>query len=149
MNPGAHLRTADRILSFHRPPVFDSPGTLAVHDHTSETLYSSDSFGAVLPTVGEHLHDHDEQEFFEGFAVLNRAIAPWTPLVDPVKFRRLTDELRNLRPTRLLSSHAPTVEGDLSPVFEAMARIPDLPSWLPGADLEQALDAHEAAARNS
>lgn len=148
-NPGGHLKTADRVLSFHRPPVFDSPGTLAVHDHASETLYSSDSFGTVLPKVGEHVRDHDETEFFEGFAVLNRAIAPWTPLVDPVRFQRPLDELRALRPARLLSSHAPTVEGDLPAVFDAMARIPDLPSWLPDADLEAALDAHEERARTS
>lgn len=145
-NPGGRLRTADRVLSFHRPPVFDSPGTLAVHDHASGTLYSSDSFGTVLPGVGNHLYDHDEKEFFEGFAVLNRAIAPWTSLVDPERFRRPITELRDLRPQRLLSSHAPAAEGDLDPFFEAMSRIPDLPPWLPDADLEAALDAHESAA---
>ncbi|WP_159944076.1 MULTISPECIES: MBL fold metallo-hydrolase [unclassified Nocardiopsis] len=144
-NPGGRLRTADRVLSFHRPPVFDSPGTLAVHDHASGTLYSSDSFGTVLPEIGDHLHDHEEQEFFEGFAVLNRAIAPWTRLVDPVKFLEPIAELRDLRPERLLSSHAPAVEGNLDPLFEAMARVPDLPPWPPEADLEAALDAHETA----
>ncbi|WP_449345283.1 hypothetical protein [Streptomyces narbonensis] len=141
------MKIGDRELSFHRPPTFDSPGTLAVFDHSDGTLYSSDSFGTVVEGTARDLADLDEAEFLHGFDVLNRAIAPWTALADEGKFLRPVRELAALRPARLLSAHGPTVREDGVPrLFEAMARIPSLPAWLPGADLdlEAALDAHES-----
>lgn len=148
-NPGSRVKIGDRELSFHRPPTFDSPGTLAVFDHSDGTLYSSDSFGTVVEEITQDFADLDEAEFFHGFDVLNRAIAPWTALVDEEKFLRPVRELAALRPARLLSAHGPTVREDSVPrLFEAMARIPSLPAWLPGADLdlEAALDAHASSA---
>ncbi|MEI7030257.1 MBL fold metallo-hydrolase [Streptomyces pratensis] len=148
-NPGNRMRIGDRELSFHRPPTFDSPGTLALFDHTDGTLYSSDSFGTVLPEISQDFSEVTEKEFFDGFDVLNRAIAPWTALVDEAKFADSVGALHRLNPARLLSAHGPTVRGKaVDRLFGAMARIPALPAWLPGADLdlEAALDAHEATA---
>lgn len=151
VNPGGRVRLGDRALSFHRPPTYDSPGTLAVFDHSDGTLYASDSFGTVLPGSGPGLArditDVDERVFFEGFDVLNRAIAPWTRLVDEARFLPTVRDLAALRPARLLSAHGPTAGGGAVPrLFDAMARIPSLPAWLPDADLaaahlEAALDA--------
>ncbi|MFD6179939.1 MBL fold metallo-hydrolase [Streptomyces goshikiensis] len=144
VNPGSRIRIGDRVLSFHRPPTFDSPGTLALFDHAAGTLFSSDSFGTVLPENVPHFADADAKEFFEGFDVLNRAIAPWTALVDAEKFHRSVQALASLSPARLLSAHGPTVQGPaVESLMDAMARIPFLPAWLPGADvdLEAALDA--------
>ncbi|MEU4733289.1 MBL fold metallo-hydrolase [Streptomyces sp. NPDC023588] len=149
VNPGGRMSIGDRTISFHRPPTYDSPGTLALFDHEAGTLFSSDSFGTVLPDVVRHFGDADEKEFFEGFDVLNRAIAPWTALVDAQKFQRTVRTMSSLSPARLLSAHGPTVEGrTVTSLMEAMARIPFLPTWLPGADtdLEAALDAHGARA---
>ncbi|MCJ1681496.1 MBL fold metallo-hydrolase [Streptomyces sp. APSN-46.1] len=149
VNPGSRISIGDRTLSFHRPPTFDSPGTLALFDHEAGTLFSSDSFGTVIPETVQHFGDADVKEFFEGFDVLNRAIAPWTALVDAEKFLRTVRAVSSLSPARLLSAHGPTVEGRMvTSLMEAMARIPFLPAWLPGADidLEAALDAHGAQA---
>lgn len=140
-NPGGRLETADRVLSFHRPPVFDSPGTLAVLDSATGSLFASDSFGTVLPGPAEHPFDHGEERFFSGFSVLNRAIAPWTAMVDQKRFETAVEELRGLRPRRMLSAHSPPMEGELDRLFSAMAELPLLPPWLPEADLEGALDA--------
>ncbi|MFI9121947.1 MBL fold metallo-hydrolase [Streptomyces bikiniensis] len=65
-NPGNRVRTGDRELSFHRPPTFDSPGTLAVLDHSDGTPYSSDSFGTVVEGTAQDFADLDEEEFFPG-----------------------------------------------------------------------------------
>lgn len=147
VNPGGRTMVGDRELSFHRPPTFDSPGTLAIFDHSDGTLYSSDSFGTILDEIVPDLADVTEEKFFEGFDVLNRAIAPWTALIDEAKFVPCVQALAALRPERLLSAHGPTVRGQaVSRLFAAMARIPALPAWLPDADLDvdAALDAHEA-----
>lgn len=147
VNPGQRMKVGGRELGFHRPPTFDSPGTLAVFDHIDGTLFSSDSFGTVLPEAGQNIFDAPAKDFFEGFDILNRAIAPWTSLVDTAKFARTVAGLAALRPARLLSAHGPTAEGRaVEALFDAMGRIPTLPAWLPGADLdlEAALEAHEA-----
>ncbi|MEU4063000.1 flavodoxin [Streptomyces wedmorensis] len=148
-NPGSRVKIGDRELGFHQPPTFDSPGTLAVFDHSDGTLYGSDSFGTVVEEITQEFTDLSEEEFFRGFDVLNRAIAPWTALVDEARFVRPVREPAALRPARLLSAHGPTVRGDSMPrLFDAMARIPALPAWLPDADLdlEAALDSHESPA---
>ncbi|MEU3688862.1 hypothetical protein [Streptomyces narbonensis] len=115
-------------------------------DHSDGTLYSSDSFGTVVEEMSQDFTDLEEAEFFHGFDVLNRAIAPWTALADEGKFLGSVREPAALRPAWLLSTHGPTVREDAVPrLFEAIARIPSPPAWLPGADLdlEAELDAHE------
>ncbi len=148
VNPGGVWNLPDRKISFYRPPVYDSPGTVALFDHSDGTLYSSDSFGTVLSEPAQHISEIPESEFFSGFSVLNRAIAPWTALADEEKFRPALSRLAGLNPARLLSSHGPTVEGRLDDLFAAMSAIPSLPAWLADADLDldAALAAHEAAA---
>ncbi|MET9439388.1 MBL fold metallo-hydrolase [Streptomyces sp. NPDC006610] len=148
VNPGSRITIGDRRLEFFRPPTFDSPGTLAMFDHRDGTLFSSDSFGTVLPKNVQHVGDAEVKEFFEGFDVLNRAIAPWTALVDAEKFDRNVRAVSALSAARLLSAHGPTVEGSMvDALMQAMSRIPRLPAWLPGADvdLEAVLDAHGTA----
>jgi len=145
VNPGSRISIGDRRLTFLRPPTFDSPGTLAMFDHRDGTLFSSDSFGTVLPKKAQHIGDARVEEFFEGFDVLNRAIAPWTAMVDADRFDRNMRNVSCLSAARLLSAHGPTVEGPMvDALMEAMSRIPGLPAWLPGADvdLEAVLDAH-------
>ncbi|MEU0247452.1 MBL fold metallo-hydrolase [Streptomyces sp. NPDC006235] len=148
VNPGSRMSIGDRRLTFLRPPTFDSPGTLALFDHKDGTLFSSDSFGTVLPKTVQHIGDAQVKEFFEGFDILNRAISPWTALVADQKFHRTVRGVSSLSAARLLSAHGPTVEGAMvDALMEAMSRIPSLPQWLPGADidLEAVLDAHGAS----
>jgi glyoxylase-like metal-dependent hydrolase (beta-lactamase superfamily II) len=148
VNPGQRGELGGRRFTFLRPPTFDSPGTVAAFDHANGTLFSSDSFGTVLPHPAELLDDAKESDFLEGFAVFNRAIAPWVSLVDPDRFGASVQLLRDLSPQRLLSSHAPVATGRTAWLLEAMAAIPSLPPWLPEADLEiEALVAvHESLA---
>ncbi|AIR96181.1 putative thiopeptide-lantipeptide biosynthesis related protein [Streptomyces glaucescens] len=66
-------------------------------------------------------------------------------MADAEKFGRNLRNASSLSAARLLSAHGPTVEGPMvDTLMEAMSRIPGLPQWLPGADvdLEAALDAH-------
>ncbi|MER8182940.1 MBL fold metallo-hydrolase [Kitasatospora sp. NPDC094015] len=146
VNPGGTWKLPDRTISFHRPPTYDSPGTVALFDHSDGTLYSSDSFGTVVAEPAQHLSEIPEDEFFSGFSILNRAIAPWTAMAGEEKFRRGLAKIAGLRPARLLSAHGPTVEGRVDDLFAAMSEIPSLPAWLADADLDldAALVAHEA-----
>lgn len=51
LNPGQSLNTGDRTLHGFRPALFDSPATVGFFDDRSASCFSSDCFGAPLPTV--------------------------------------------------------------------------------------------------
>jgi hypothetical protein len=51
LNPGQSLDVGDRTLTGLRPPLFDNPATVGLYDDRSRTLFSSDCFGAPLPSA--------------------------------------------------------------------------------------------------
>ena len=51
LNPGQSLDVGDRALHAFRPPLFDNPATVGFYDDRSRTCFSSDCFGAPLPTA--------------------------------------------------------------------------------------------------
>ena len=53
LNPGQSLQVGDRELLAVKPPVFDAPETTGLLDRRSGTLFSSDSFGALLQEAAE------------------------------------------------------------------------------------------------
>ncbi len=51
LNPGQQLDVGDRTLHAFRPPLFDSPATVGFYDDRSRVCFSSDCFGAPLPSA--------------------------------------------------------------------------------------------------
>ncbi len=147
VNPGRRLDLGGRTLSVLRPPAYDAPSTLAIYDHTSGSLFSSDCFGTVLPALVEDAADALESDYLDGMRLFTRANAPWTALVDEHKFNRAIDEIGHLRPTRVLSSHAPTATGRTDVLLELMRGVPAMAPWLPEEDLsvEAVLTRYEGA----
>jgi flavorubredoxin len=135
VNPAQRLRLGRREFSVLRPPIFDAPGTIALFDHTDDTLISSDSFGTILPEPAEFL-DVTDPAFREGFDVFNRAIAPWTAATDLPRFNAVLRRIQRLAPSTVLSSHAPVIGRHIGALFDAMSDIPLLPAWLPNSTLD-------------
>jgi glyoxylase-like metal-dependent hydrolase (beta-lactamase superfamily II) len=50
LNPGQRLEVGDRTLHAFRPALFDSPATVGFFDDRSKVCFSSDCFGAPLPS---------------------------------------------------------------------------------------------------
>ncbi|GLZ75941.1 hypothetical protein Afil01_07480 [Actinorhabdospora filicis] len=145
VNPGQSFSLGEHRFEVLRPPTFDSPGTIGLFDHAEEVLYSSDSFGTILPQPVE-LADVDDPAFREGFDIFNRAIAPWSAVTDLPRFHANLRRLARLNPRTILSSHAPVIHHGVDTVIDAMSDIPLLPAWFPAAtlDTEAALELHEA-----
>ena len=51
LNPGQTLDVGDRRLQCLRPPLFDSPSTTGFLDERTGALFSSDCFGAPMPSL--------------------------------------------------------------------------------------------------
>ncbi|MEU6408416.1 MBL fold metallo-hydrolase [Microbispora sp. NPDC046933] len=147
VNPGRTLDLGGRIVSLLRPPAYDSPSTLALYDHASRSLFSADSFGAVLPEPAESAQDVPEIDYLAGMALFTRANAPWTALADPAKFDAVLDELVRLDPRHILSSHGATVVERTEAVVKTLREVPRMTPWLPDEDVlvEAVLARHEGA----
>jgi hypothetical protein len=97
LNPGQAVDVGDRRLQCFRPPLFDSPSTAGFLDDRTGVLFSSDCFGAPMPSedlaasddvraVGDQVRD---------FQLLWASIdSPWVHQVDPARFRATVDPVR-------------------------------------------------------
>lgn len=107
LNPGQSLQVGDRELLAVKPPVFDAPETTGLLDRRSGTLFSSDSFGALLQDTAEDAEQVSAPALREGMRLWASVDAPWLQVIDEDKFQASVDALADLKPARLLSSHLP------------------------------------------
>lgn len=111
LNPGQSLQVGDRELLAVKPPVFDAPETTGLLDRRSGTLFSSDSFGALLQETAEDAEQVAAPALREGMRLWASVDAPWLQVIDEGKFQASVDALADLKPARLLSSHLPPASG--------------------------------------
>jgi flavorubredoxin len=146
LNPGQHLRLADRTLTAVRPPVFDNPTTTGFLDDKTGALCSSDCFGALLEAVPVHADELSAEELRQGQVLWATIDSPWVQRLDPAVFARELDVLRALEPSVVLSSHLPPAPGAMfGRLVDALEAVPGAPPFV-GPDqlvLEQML-AHMA-----
>jgi len=63
LNPGESMSVGDRTLTAVKPPSFDAPETTGFYDDRSGGFFSSDCFGALMPSSpGQNAADIPEQE---------------------------------------------------------------------------------------
>ena len=108
LNPGQALDVGDRRLQCFRPPLFDSPSTTGFLDDRSGALFSSDCFGAPMPSL-ELATSSDVRAVGNDVRDLQLLWAsidsPWVHNVDPARFRATVDPLRALGASAVFSSH--------------------------------------------
>ena len=109
LNPGQALDVGDRRLRAFRPPLFDNPSTTGFLDERSGALFSSDCFGAPLPSaelaisgdvsaVGDQVRD---------LQLLWASVdSPWVHQVDPARFRATVEPIRAMGASAVFQ-HAP------------------------------------------
>jgi flavorubredoxin len=136
VNPGQAFPGTERKLRVVRPPVYDAPGTIGLHDPVTGVVLTVDAFGTYLPELVGDLGDVSEGEALSGFEDFNRANHPWVALADTAKFERSLTALRRLEPTLLLSSHGVPARGRTDALIDAMERLPRMEPYEP-PDQEQ------------
>jgi glyoxylase-like metal-dependent hydrolase (beta-lactamase superfamily II) len=128
LNPGQSLDVGDRQLTALRPPLFDSPATVGFYDDRSRSYFSSDCFGAPLPTADlagcRDVTDIARDQLREYQLLWATVDSPWVHNVDPVAYLRTVAPLRAMEPDIILSSHLPPALGRTPEFLDMLAAAP-------------------------
>ncbi|WP_042366092.1 MBL fold metallo-hydrolase [Streptacidiphilus neutrinimicus] len=125
LNPGQSLDVGDRTLTAFRPPLFDNPATVGFFDDLTGVCFSSDCFGAPMPTA-----DVAESTDARGVPAEDLRAAqlmwasvdsPWVENVDPKRFSDTFQPLRDRAPELVLSTHLPAADGITGPMIDTLS----------------------------
>ena len=119
INPGQSLDVGDRSLRAVALPSYDAPETMGVFDSASNSLFSSDCFGALLDeayavTPAEDVAAIDASSVAEGLSNWAMVDAPWLAHVEEKSFRSSLSELARLGAAHVLGAHLPPAHGKLA-----------------------------------
>lgn len=128
VNPGETVNVGDRNLRAFRPPLFDSPATVGLLDDRSGALFSSDCFGAPLPSAelaAARTADDVPPDVLAPYQVAWATVdSPWVTMADESAIGRSLDQLRRLEPTAVLGSHLPPIRACLDRVVDTLRTAP-------------------------
>jgi hypothetical protein len=128
LNPGQSLDAGDRRLTGFRPPLFDNPATVGILDTSTGACYSSDCFGAPMPTADlattEDAAIAGADDLRAAQLLWATVDSPWVHTVDPAKFAATLVPLRDFRPAAVFSTHLPPVTGDSAALFATLLDAP-------------------------
>jgi hypothetical protein len=129
LDEGQAFEAGDRRLRSLRPPVYDSPYTRGLFDHSTGVYYAADAFCAPMP--GEPVDWAEQipaQLWAEGMARFHHAsLCPWVALADEARFRAEVDRIAALNVETIVSAHSPPIGK------AAVPRALELLSGLPAA----------------
>ena len=124
LNPGESITVGDRTLTAVRPPLFDNPTTISLYDDKTETYFSADCFGAILPSPVQNIDEVAEGDLTQGMISWASADSPWLHMVEPKVFAGALDKIRLLAPKLILSSHMLPAQGKTELFLEWLAKVP-------------------------
>jgi hypothetical protein len=152
LNPGQTISVGDRELRAFRPPLFDSPATTGFQDLSSGVVFSSDCFGAPLPTAElaacDDVRAVPPSELQAGQLLWATVDSPWVHVVDPARYRGSIDPLRAMAAPAVLSSHLPPAVACTDHLLDTLLLAPQADRFV-GPDqraLEEMLASFEPAA---
>ncbi|MDT4893000.1 MAG: hypothetical protein QOE97_2035 [Pseudonocardiales bacterium] len=145
LNPGQSLDLGDRTITGVRPPLFDNAATVGFFDNSSGTFFSSDCFGAPMPTAeaaaAEDVGILSAEELMNRQMLWTSVDSPWVHTADPVRFGATLDPIRVFDPSLILSTHLPPAAGRTASFLATASRAPGMEPFV-GPDqaaLEQML----------
>jgi flavorubredoxin len=112
-----------------RPPVYDSPYTRGLFDHTTGVFYSADAFCAPMPHGPiDRVDEIPLGLWAQGMVQYHyKSLCPWVGMVNPVLFQEEIQRLADLTVKVIVSAHCPVIgTPSINRAFELMAQ---LPSW--------------------
>jgi len=153
LNPGQALDLGDRKVHAFRPPLFDSPMTTGFYDDESGTCFSSDCFGAPMPSMddarADDVSDVAPHAVRAAQLLWASADSPWVHNVDKAKFAASFDHLRQWAPELVIGSHLPPARGHLNTMLDTLSLAPDTEPFVgPDQATLEAMMAHAIPAQS-
>jgi flavorubredoxin len=124
LNPGDSINAGDRKLTAVRPPLFDNPTTNGVYDQKSETFFSADCFGAIIPSPAQDAEQVREVDLSRGMGIWACADSPWVHMVDRSKFKQGLDRIHQMSAKMILSAHLPPARNKMEQFLKLLMAIP-------------------------
>jgi len=128
LNPGQSLDVGDRTLTAFRPPLFDNPATVGFYDERSHTCFSSDCFGAPMPSAELARCDDvavvPADQLRSGQLLWATVDSPWVHTTDAARYLRTIEPIRAMDPATILSTHLPPAMGRTSQFLEMLTAAP-------------------------
>lgn len=122
---GDRLDVGDRTLRAVPPPTFDNPMSTGIYDESTGTLFSVDSFGAIIPEVTNDCTNIPAEALVQGMVAWGTMDSPWAHLVDTGRFDAVLDRVQRLQPNLILSSHLPAATGTCSRFLDIVRSLRD------------------------
>ncbi len=134
LNPGQSLDVGDRTLHAFRPPLFDSAATVGFYDDRSHTCFSSDCYGAPLPSAelaaGPDVRDVPAEQLRGAQLLWASVDSPWVHTVDQATYMKTVRTISDIDCATVLSTHLPRRSGwDRSSRRCSPPRRPPSRSW--------------------
>lgn len=128
LNPGQTLDVGDRQLTAIRPPLFDNPSTTGFYDDCSGALFSSDCFGAPMPTADLATCGDAGQapagDLRAAQLLWATVDSPWVHTVDPARYLATLAPLHAMNPALILSTHLPPASRCAPEFLHTLAAVP-------------------------
>lgn len=118
------LDVGDRTLRAVHPPTFDNPLSTGILDESTGTLFSVDSFGAILPELTNNCSEIPADVLAQGMTAWGTMDSPWLHLVDGARFDAVLERVQQLQPNLILSSHLPAATGTCSAFLDIVRSMP-------------------------
>jgi Metallo-beta-lactamase superfamily len=129
LNPGQVLDVGDRRLHAFRPPLSDNPATTGSRTTGHGAQFSSDCFGAPMPSA-ELATSADVRAVGEvrDLQLLWASVdSPWAHQIDPARFRATVDQVRAMAASAVFSAHLPPAPQPDDRLFETVLLAPQIP----------------------
>lgn len=134
---GDEIHVGDRTLTAIAPPLFDNPMSTGALDQSTGALFTVDAFGAILPEATQDAADVPPDALAGGMVGWATTDSPWAHVTDRAKFSEVLDRVRQIRPTRIFSSHLPAASGtSMEEFLRLLETVPDAEPFMP-PDAEQ------------
>jgi hypothetical protein len=129
---GDEVHVGDRTLTAVAPPLFDNPMSTGLLDQSTGAFFSVDSFGAILPEATQDAADVAPEALAGGMVGWATSDSPWAHVVDRARFSEVLDRVRQIRPSRIFSSHLPAASGtQFEDFLELLETVPDAEPFMP------------------
>jgi hypothetical protein len=106
--------------------------SIGVLDESNGALFSVDAFGAILPEPTQDVTEVPPEALAGGMLGWATTDSPWAHITDRGRFGEVLNNVRQLQPRHIFSSHLPAAKGtSLEEFLTVLETVPDAEPSVP------------------